>query len=148
MGILMALLASQALISGPAVVIDGDTLRVGAERIRLIGIDAPERSQRCGQQRQVPCGVLSSQWLERLVQRRTVRCIPTERDQYGRLLAMCRIGSIDIGGAAVAAGWAIAYRRYSDIYLLSESRARRARRGLWALAFQTPEAYRRTHPRF
>lgn len=147
MGILMALLASHALISGPMVVVDGDTLRVGSERVRLVGIDAPEQTQRCGPERRVACGIMASQWLEQLVKGRTVQCLPTGRDRYGRLLAKCRVGGTDLGAAIVEAGWAIAYRRYSNAYVLPESRARRARRGLWAFGFQAPETYRRTHRR-
>jgi len=90
MGILMALLASQVLISGPMVVVDGDTLRVGSERVRLVGIDAPEQTQHCGSERRVACGIMASQWLEQLVKGRTVQCLPTGRDRYGRLLAKCR----------------------------------------------------------
>lgn len=147
MGYLLAILAASAMVSGPAIVVDGDTLRIQGERVRIAGIDAPERAQWCGRRQRVPCGRLAAQWMEHRVEGRIVRCSPSGRDQYGRLLATCRVDGTDIGSAAVEAGWAIAYRRYSTAYVLPESRARRAGRGLWALGFQTPEAYRRTHRR-
>ena len=46
--VLLAAGAAGAGISGVASVTDGDTLRIGSERIRLHGIDAPESAQRCG----------------------------------------------------------------------------------------------------
>ena len=45
--VLVATAVAGAGISGLPSVTDGDTLRLGAERIRLHGIDAPESAQRC-----------------------------------------------------------------------------------------------------
>jgi Staphylococcal nuclease homologue len=56
---------------------------------------------------------------------------------------VCYADRIDIGGALVERGLAIAFRRYSDKYLANEERARAARRGLWAGTFEMPWDYRK-----
>lgn len=139
----MAMAASTA-ISGTAHVADGDTLRVGATRVRLLGVDAPELSQRCGDDgRKVACGAMAAEWLRRRVAGRPITCQAVEIDRYGRSVAICRVGGGDVGAAIVEAGWATAYRRYSMAYVAQEARARAARRGIWALGFEPPADYRR-----
>lgn len=139
----MAVAASTA-ISGTAHVADGDTLRVGAKRVRLSGVDAPELSQRCGGDgRKVACGAMAAEWLRRRVEGRPITCHVVETDRYGRSVAICRVGGGDVGAAIVEAGWATAYRRYSMAYVGQEARARAARRGIWAFGFEPPADYRR-----
>lgn len=124
--------------------VDGDTLRVGATRVRLSGIDAPELSQRCGPDgRKVACGAMAADWLRRRVDGRLITCQTVGVDRYGRSVATCRVGGEDIGAALVEAGWATAYRRYSLAYVGQEDRARTARRGIWAPGFEPPANYRR-----
>lgn len=66
-----------------------------------------------------------------------------ERDRYGRIVARCSVQGVDVGRSLVEAGWATAYRKYSLQYVDAEARAKAARRGIWALGFERPEAYRR-----
>lgn len=137
-------LAAQVAFAGPAVVVDGDTLHVGGERVRLFGVDAPELSQTCGAGASgVACGQLAADWLRSSVQGRVLQCVSVGTDRYGRLVARCRVGRADLGRSIVEAGWATAYRKYSLDYVDMEQRARAARRGIWALGFQPPDAYRR-----
>jgi endonuclease YncB( thermonuclease family) len=65
--------------SQPIYTIDGDTLRVGADRIRLRGIDAPELSE--------PGGDAARQRLEQLLQEGPIRIVPYGQDVYGRTIA-------------------------------------------------------------
>lgn len=134
----------QGTLSGPAQVVDGDTLIVREQRIRLAGIDAPELAQRCGQRRQLACGKAAAAWLKALVENKRLSCVATDRDRYGRVVAVCRLNGRDVGAALVEAGWATAYRKYSLDYISAESRARAARRGVWAVGLQRPEAYRQS----
>lgn len=139
----MAMQASTA-ISGTALVTDGDTLRVGVTRVRLSGVDAPEISQRCrSDSREVACGAMAAEWLRRRVEGQPIACKTVDTDRYGRSVAICRVRGADVGAAIVEAGWATAYRRYSIAYVGQEARARAARRGIWALGFEPPAAYRR-----
>lgn len=59
-------------------------------------------------------------------------------DRYKRIVAICRIGKLDLGAEMVRAGWALAFVRYSSDYVAQESAARLAKRGLWAGTFQPP----------
>ena len=84
---------SGATASGPARVIDGDTLDVRGTRIRLHGIDAPESAQTClaGGQRW-RCGRSATQALVKRIAGRPVACTERDRDRYGRVVAVCRVG--------------------------------------------------------
>ncbi|MGD8551682.1 MAG: thermonuclease family protein [Methyloceanibacter sp.] len=121
--------------------IDGDSLNM---QIRLFGIDTPEAVQICkdDQGRDYPCGQVASDALAKLVQDKIVSCKVKTRDRYGRPVAICYADNIDIGGALVDAGVAVAFRKYSDKYVANEERARAARRGLWAGTFEMPWDYR------
>lgn len=136
--------ALRADVVGPARVIDGDTLELAGRRVRLSGIDAPERHQSC----QIvgttyPCGSLASAWLARRTHGEAVRCAGKARDRYGRLLAVCFVGRNNLNEALVRAGWALAFRRYSDAFIASETIAKEAGRGLWAGSFVPPWQWRR-----
>ena len=140
-------------VSGRASVIDGDTIEVGGERIRLHGIDAPEREQLCrAGGKNLRCGRQASRALADRVDGRLVVCEEQDRDRYGRILALCRADGQDLGAWLVFQGWALAYRRYSTAYVKEEATARAARRGLWRGAFVPPWDWRRgmrlpsTHP--
>lgn len=126
-------------------VIDGDTLDCAGRRIRLDGIDAPERAQICRSAtlRDYPCGSESTRALARLVGSGTIRCVPTGTDRYGRTLATCfGVGGRNLNQAMVCSGDAIAYRRYSMAYLGAETVARSGGCGLWAGSFTAPEDWR------
>ncbi|HKX77568.1 MAG TPA: thermonuclease family protein [Novosphingobium sp.] len=136
-------LALQAAFSGTAHVVDGDTLTISAQRVRLSGIDAPELAQRCGADRRQECGQMAAEWLKTRVEGKRVTCASVDRDTYGRIVAVCRLNGRDLGAALVEAGWATAYRRYSLAYVPAEDRARSARRGIWAMGFERAEDFRR-----
>ena len=72
-----------------------------------------------------------------------VRCVEKGRDRYRRVLAICYVGEIDIGGELVRRGWALAYRQYGLTYVRHEAEARAAKRGLWATRFTPPWQWRR-----
>lgn len=135
-----------AVVVGLALVIDGDTLRIGSERIRLHGIDAPEISQTCQTRTgAMKCGDVARVRLAAIIAGREVRCTGKTRDRYRRLVATCTVRGEDIGRRMVREGWAMAYRRYSTAYVGEEAAARRDSRGLWATAFVQPGEYRKLH---
>lgn len=105
-------LANVAVIQGPARVVDGDTLVVDGQRIRMFGIDAPEKAQFCknagGQD--YACGQVSKDALTSKVGSRVVTCDVKNVDQYGRNVAACRVGQEDLGNFMVSNGLAVAYR--------------------------------------
>lgn len=135
----------RASLTPPVRVIDGDTLALGDQRIRLYGIDAPERSQGCLDARgqPYPCGRYAALALEALVRGRDLSCAVLSRDRYGRDVARCRAGGVDLGAALVEHGWAIAFRKYSLDYVPAEETARGYGSGIWAGSFTEPAEYRR-----
>jgi endonuclease YncB( thermonuclease family) len=130
-------------ITGPAAVIDGDSLRVGETEVRLFGVDAPELSQKCFENAApVACGAMAREALEGMIGGATLECLAKDTDTYGRKVAVCRTSGIDIGEALVEAGWATAFQRYGDDYAAAEMRARSRRTGIWRWDFQRPEDFR------
>lgn len=131
-------------IAGSTSVIDGDTLEIRGQRIRLHGIDAPESSQRCTRNKEIwRCGSAAANRLSDLIGRQTVTCEQTGIDRYQRMLAICRVGQTEINRWLVANGLAFAYRQYSSDYIPTEQLAQDARIGLWSWEFQYPWEYRR-----
>jgi endonuclease YncB( thermonuclease family) len=137
----------QERISGRVEVTDGDSFEIGATRVRLFGVDAPEGRQSCTRGgRDWACGNEAARKLKSLIGDRTVTCTKRDVDDYGRIVAVCRSGAADLGAEMARAGLAVAYRRYSNDYVDEENQARTARRGIWAGEFTSPEDYRHAEP--
>ncbi len=144
--IALCLLATPALadVAGTASVIDGDTIEVHGQRIRLHGIDAPESRQLCrldGKPWQ--CGKDATNALADMIDRRPVTCEDLGRDRYKRIIGRCIVAGEDMGAWMVSQGLALAYRRYSLDYVDEEADAKAARRGIWAGEFVKPWEWRR-----
>ena len=131
--------------TGVASVIDGDTLEIHGVRVRLEGIDAPESSQLCYDERHTAwrCGQAAARALDEFITRKTVHCETHSKDRYGRYIATCYLGRTDLNAALVATGLAVAYRKYSKRYILEEESARAANVGIWRGAFVMPWDWRR-----
>lgn len=133
----LPLTASADWLEGTVVAIaDGDTLTVldatqTQHRIRLAGIDAPEKRQAFGN--------VSRQHLADAVFQRRVRVEYHKADRYGRLIGKVLLGGQDLNLAQVTAGLAWHYKQYEReqspddrrTYAAAEDEARAARRGLW-----------------
>lgn len=131
-------------VNGSAEIIDGDTLVVAGMKVRLFGVDAPETNQSCFKGNETwQCGVAAAQALRSLIGNADVRCSGQEIDIYGRLIASCSIGQADIARELVAAGWATAFRQYSEQYVAEETHAKASRLGIWSSTFDLPEDFRR-----
>jgi hypothetical protein len=86
-----------ASLSGVATVIDGDTLEIHGQLIRLHGIDAPESGQSCERAGQhYRCGQQAALALADRIGQRTVRCEPQGQDRYQRVIAICRLGEHEL----------------------------------------------------
>ena len=125
-----------AIIEGIPRIIDGDSLEINNNKIRLFGIDAPEIKQICKKpylvisflvslsfQKKYECGLLATNQLKKLIDNKTVKCISENKDRYNRYLSICYLKNKDINSWLVKNGYAIAYRRYSKKYVLEEQHA-------------------------
>lgn len=147
---LLALLAActPALptVMGRASVIDGDTLEIHGQRIRLWGVDAPEARQSCDDAdgAAYACGRQSANRLDERLENKTVSCWLQDTDRYGRMVARCETDGADVGAWLVRQGHAVRYARYAGAaYLIEEVAARRDKAGIWAGSFTDPEDWRR-----
>jgi endonuclease YncB( thermonuclease family) len=135
---------AQSPLIGVASVTDGDTLVIHGKGIRLHGIDAPESGQFCEKDgKQYRCGKQAALALSDKIGPAIVRCEQRDVDRYKRIVAVCRLGDVDLNAWMVGQGWAVAYRQYSRDYVDEESAARAAKAGIWAGRFIAPSRWRR-----
>ncbi len=141
----VACAGSGDVVRGVADVVDGDTLVVEGVKVRLHAIDAPEADQPCWNAagKRYPCGQDVTRALRELVGGRRVTCRREDTDRYGRTVARCFLGRLEINRALVGAGGAFAYTRYGADYADVEEDARRHLRGIFGGHVDAPEAWRR-----
>ena len=131
-------------INGKPRIIDGDTIHIKSNKIRLHGIDAPETNQTCKINDEVWfCGKQSTKELKNLINKQEVKCITNDVDIYNRFVAICYVNEININQWMVKSGWAIAYRYYSKDYILDEEYAHDNKLGIWKSEFVEPYTFRR-----
>ena len=136
--------ANSKTISGKARIIDGDTIHIKSNKIRLHGIDAPEIKQTCKIDNQNwYCGKQSTKELKNLINNQKVECNVNDIDRYNRYVAICYVNEININQWMVKNGWAIAYRYYSEDYVSEEKYANDKKLGIWKSEFIEPYAYRK-----
>jgi endonuclease YncB( thermonuclease family) len=126
-----------ATLTGQVVkVADGDTITVldhtdTQHRIRLQGIDAPERKQAFGN--------ASRKHLASLVAGKTVTVEWHKRDRYGRIVGIVIVDGMDVNLMQLTAGMAWFYRFYQKelspenrkLYAQAGDEARANKKGLW-----------------
>jgi len=123
---------SPVLVGTVTKIVDGDTIDVqlssGPIRVRLHGIDTPERGQ--------PWGKEATAALTALVQGKEVEIDPIEQDRYERMIGIIYRGSLNVNLELVKRGHAWAYRQYmrkaDSAPCINEAAARTAKKGLWA----------------
>ena len=131
-------------VAGGIDVVDGDTLRISGETVRLFGIDAPELAQTCEDENGEiwRCGRWVSEALRHAFEGRFAQCVEEDRDRYGRSVARCEVAGVDLGRWLVERGMAFAYRKYSMMYDLAEKGAVVTGRGLHKSRVQAPADFR------
>ena len=144
LSILFTLFLTYSVHADKLTVTDGDTIRIGEERIRFSGIDAPEMKQTClYQEIEFNCGEFSKNLLIEKITDQEVSCIRESKDQYGRTLAECFVGKESLSSYLVREGYAFAYRKYSDKFIADEEYAKSKGNGMWSMEFLFPWDYRR-----
>ncbi len=131
-------------ITGKPRVIDGDTIEIAGTRIRLSGIDAPESKQTCVDEVGMhwQCGKASTFTLLNIIGNHWINCKGEKQDRYNRLIATCFIGPFDLNAMLVLKGSALAYRKYSTLYVSEETEAKLKKVGLWRGRFVPPWEWR------
>lgn len=131
-------------LAGPASVINGDTIELHGQEVRLLGIDAPESEQSCwdASGQLWPCGKAATTALSLKIGDGLVTCKGMRKDRDKRLIAVCRAGDENLNAWLVNEGWALAYRAQSSAFVPAEEAAREGARGLWAGAFEPPWVWR------
>jgi len=124
--------AGAAELLGPARVIDGQTIEVEGQRVRLYGIAAPALGSECDVAgKRIACGQISRGALMDLTAGAIVEC-----RQVGGVggAAVCRAGGYCLSEGMTYTGWARADTTVTDRYVHYEADARRRHRGLWRRA--------------
>jgi len=146
--------SSEKNVSGKAKVVDGDTIKINKKKIRLFGIDAPEKDQVCKKiymsfiifnfQKKYKCGEQSILALLKKIKDKKIKCVlKKEKDKYKRDIGICYLNKQDINKWLVKNGHAIAYKKYSKKYVLDEKYAQENKLGIWRGTFIKPEKWRR-----
>ncbi len=140
-------------ISGFAKVVDGDTIKINSKKIRLYGIDAPEKKQKCKKTyltisfmsftKDYMCGEVSTQKLIKKINKQKLNCNILDVDRYKRLIGECFKRNINLNSWMVSNGYAVAYRKYSKKYVSDEINAKKNKLGIWQGKFEMPWDYRR-----
>ena len=129
-------------ISHRFAVSDGDTVKFGRQRVRLFGIDAPEKGQPCDDGHWYP-GPLATKALIAFIAGRPVSCRQVDYDHKNNCpVAICFAGKDDLQALMVGAGWAWAYTAFSDQYVDAERRAAARGLGVHAHRCQPPWEWR------
>ena len=125
-------------------VVDGDTIVLNGEKIRISGIDAPELKQMCmNGDEKVFCGKTAKMILVKKIGNQTPECIREGKDVYKRTLAECFINGVSLSSFLVRSGYAFAYRKYSDKFIKDEEFAKENKLGMWSMKFQYPWDFRK-----
>lgn len=114
--------ATHELIVGRPDIIDGDTFRIGRQKIRVWGIDAPDDERKPN----------ATRALRQVLGAQTLTCRPVGTS-YDRVVARCTdAAGRDIAQAMVATGWALDWPKFSHgLYGPGEASARARRAGVF-----------------
>lgn len=126
---------SEAIQTKPALIdmaleriIDGDTFVASGRKIRVWGIDAPEKGDTAYR--------VSGWLLKSLLENKEIKCRFITVDKYKRDVMQCYSGDMDVGAVMVKFGMARDYRKYSaGYYQQEELEAKEKKRGIWSTKF-------------
>lgn len=131
---------------GTVRVVDGDTVSMRERRLRLAGIDAPEKDQTCTRGGKTwNCGEQSSAALAAWIGGSILTCLGNTIDKYRRPVVRCTVRGFDAAAWSVENGWSVAGPNGPPDYKSQEAQARSRRLGLWSGEFIQPWEWRAAH---
>ncbi len=142
-------------VTGYAKVTDGDTIKIDTFKIRLDGIDAPEKKQTCKRPyftifmftfyKDYFCGKKSTEALIKKINNQKITCKISDIDYFKRLIGECYKGKTNLNAWLVSNGHAVAFRKYSKKYVPDEIVAKQEKKGMWQGKFEMPWDYRKSN---
>ena len=142
-------------VTGYAKVTDGDTIKIDTFKIRLDGIDAPEKKQKCKRPyftifmftfyEDYSCGQKSTEALVKRINNQKVTCKISDIDYFKRLIGECYERKTNLNAWLVSNGYAVAFRKYSKKYVSDEILAKQEKKGMWKGKFEMPWDYRKSN---
>ena len=148
--------SAEIIFAGYVKVSDGDTIKISKYKIRLHGIDAPEKKQIC----QRPylnlvffslyedyfCGVFVTNKLKEFIENKIIECrVNDKKDFFGRYLGVCYKNNLNINQWLVENGYAVAFIKYSKDYVKFQEIAKKNKAGIWSGKFLMPWEWRKKH---
>ena len=140
-------------VTGYAKVTDGDTIKIDTFKIRLDGIDAPEKKQKCKRPyltifmftfyEDYSCGQKSTEALIKKINDQKITCKIFDVDYFKRLIGECYKRKTNLNAWLVSNGHAVAFRKYSKKYVSQELQAKENKKGMWQGKFEYPWDYRK-----
>ena len=136
--------AVPAYADGDVYVVDGDSLKLAEQNVRLAHIDAPEYYQTCkrADKSTYNCGIKAREKLESLLKLGKLSCKTVGRDIYNRDMCVCFAGGTKFNLDMVRSGWGVVYKSGDAAYLEAQADAKRAKLGIWQGKYMKPELYR------
>lgn len=139
---------SAQVISGQALALDGDTLELTGQRLRLVESDAPELRQTCQRDgAEWACGAQAKDQLATLIAGQDVICEGRRPAPDNALLATCRVGDVYLAEAMVAAGLAVVTPEGEATLAQLQERVKQHRLGIWTGDFDSPDVWRKANPK-
>ena len=142
-------------VTGYAKVTDGDTIKIDTFKIRLDGIDAPEKKQKCKRPNftifmftfyeDYSCGQKSTEALIKKINDQKITCKIFDVDYFKRLIGECYKRKTNLNAWLVSNGYAVAFRKYSKKYVSHETLAKQEKKGIWQGKFEMPWDYRKSN---
>ncbi|SDO34293.1 Endonuclease YncB, thermonuclease family [Filomicrobium insigne] len=132
------------VVSGYAVSLTGDSMRIEGHVVRLADVEAPELTQTCDREdsRSWNCGQSALDALRRLTGRATISCDVHYTDSSGRKVSTCRNGDTDLAAEMVRSGHIFATGTLFPTYGSQQAEAQSAKAGLWSGSSKSPQDYR------
>lgn len=132
------------IVSGYAVSLTGDMMRIDGKTVRLADIEAPELTQTCSRPNASTwnCGQSALNALRRLTGQNTITCDIQQIDASGHRVGKCRAEEVDLAAELVRNGHVFASGGLFPAYGSEQSEAQSAKAGLWSGTSKSPQDYR------